>query len=481
MKKIARLAVLLSFSAFARGRIQNEDVKSLVEIQSGAQATTGTLTSGSACISLVGTTVNIAVGQFIYDQTTSGNVLSGTTVAGLPGTCAAGQIKMSANAAGNGSGDTLGFGGQMSQLTNDTKVYITANGLNEQLSTAIANNAFAGPGSNASSLVANGGLSVTLGGASSLVINIKTASGGAPTVGNPVVPYFQTQTVLDGKFSPINITTAMSLTLPQNATLGLPLASSSNTLGPANDFFVYLLNDLGVLDMCAMSGTPPNDNHLGASPTLISSSSRTRGVMYCAHSHTNFTDPSYPIRLIGRVNTELYHGTATDSWLGPINEVSLSATASLSQPVVTPWVAYAPTFSNSGSTAAPSYSYQWRRVGDSIEIRGFTSFASTGTVGSGTYTWSLPAGLLLDTTKFAPGAPITAACGPGYATSGSLHQADGVTFMTDASNFALFVQDPSTFSNGHQSVSSTFLSTTPGSGSGGTYLHFCRVPIQGWY
>ena len=46
---------------------------------------------------------------------------------------------MSANAAGSGTGDTITFGGQDSQLINDSKIYVTGNSLNETLNTAIVN------------------------------------------------------------------------------------------------------------------------------------------------------------------------------------------------------------------------------------------------------------------------------------------------------------------------------------------------------
>lgn len=477
MKKIARLAVLLSFSAFARGRIQNEDVKSLVEIQSGAQATTGTLTSGSACISLVGTTVNIAVGQFIYDQTTSGNVLSGTTVAGLPGTCAAGQIKMSVNAAGNGSGDTLGFGGQMSQLTNDTKIYITANGLNEQLSTAIANNAFAGVGANSSALIANAGLTTTLTGASTLILTLTTASSGVPSVGNPVVPYFRNVSLVGAAFAPVNITSTLTLTLPVNGRIGLPPPGSVG-LGTAANIWVYFLNDGGTADLCVTGVTPLDDAGFAVNPAQVAVGGNTAGQLYCANTHSA---GSYSIRLAFRINTALTLSSGSDyTWRGPINETALNTTSPVNKPVITPWVAYTPTFSNAASTASPSYFYYWRRVGDTMEIHGETRFTSFGTTGSGTYTWSLPSGFTVDTNKQTTSGTIAATCGPGYVRSGTSIQADGITYLTDTTHFALFVQDPAAFANGHNSVSSTFLSTNPAGGTGGNYMHICRVPILGW-
>lgn len=161
-RSLALLLVLLTANpAFALpGRIQNEDVKSLTDIQSSVNTITGTVTSGNACITSPSSTSRLATGQFIYDTTTSSNVPSGTTIAGLPGSCSAGQIQMSANAAGNGSGDTLTFGGQMSQLINDTKIYVTANSLNQQLSTAITTGAVGGGSGAAQNILTNPGFEI---------------------------------------------------------------------------------------------------------------------------------------------------------------------------------------------------------------------------------------------------------------------------------------------------------------------------------
>lgn len=150
------LALFAPVVCNAAGKIMNSDVRSLTEIQSAVLTTTGNLSSGNACIASPGSTAGLAVGIYIYDSTTPGNVLTGTTVAGLPGSCSAGQIQMSQNAAGNGTGDTLKFGGTVSQLINDTKIYVTGLGLNKQLSAAIAAGDLAGV-AGAQQVLINGG------------------------------------------------------------------------------------------------------------------------------------------------------------------------------------------------------------------------------------------------------------------------------------------------------------------------------------
>lgn len=147
-RKILALLTILTTalppSAFAVGRIQNEDVKSLSDIKASVLTTTGNLSTGSACITSIGSTTGLATGQFIYDTTTPANIPAGTTIAGLPGTCSAGQVQMSANGT-TATGDTITFGGQLSQLVNDLKIYDSTN--QQQLSASIASGILGGAGS----------------------------------------------------------------------------------------------------------------------------------------------------------------------------------------------------------------------------------------------------------------------------------------------------------------------------------------------
>lgn len=129
--------LLFSLQAGAVGKIQNENVKSQAEIKAANATITGTVTNGTACITSPSSTAGLFVGLYAYDTTTPANISSGVTIAGLPGTCSAGQIQLSSNSAGSGTGDTITFGGQLSQLINDTKIYATGSGV--PLSTAIAN------------------------------------------------------------------------------------------------------------------------------------------------------------------------------------------------------------------------------------------------------------------------------------------------------------------------------------------------------
>lgn len=69
---------------------------------------------------------------------------------------------------------------------------------------------------------------------------------------------------------------------------------------------------------------------------------------------------------------------------------------------VTDWVSYTPTF-NSGftvGTGGAENKWLWRRVGDSIEISGVVRLGTSGaSMGTGDFTFTIPSGMSIDTTK----------------------------------------------------------------------------------
>lgn len=71
---------------------------------------TGTLTLASVCVSSPSSLVGIYVGVGVTDTTTPTNLPGGTTVAGLPGSCSAGQIQLNNTPNAGGTGNTLVFG-----------------------------------------------------------------------------------------------------------------------------------------------------------------------------------------------------------------------------------------------------------------------------------------------------------------------------------------------------------------------------------
>ena len=93
--------------------------------------------------------------------------------------------------------------------------------------------------------------------------------------------------------------------------------------------------------------------------------------------------------------------TATATWI--IDYLLACGKSEVAQgPVVTDWQDYTPTF-NSGFTVGtggnPGEWWKFRRVGDSIEIDGGFQLGSTGSMGTGNWSFSLPSGLNVDNSK----------------------------------------------------------------------------------
>jgi hypothetical protein len=308
--KLNYLAVLVMFligsceMAHAVGKIQNEDVKSLSDIQSSVLTTTGNLTVGSACIASPGSTAHLAIAQFIYDSTVSSRIPSGTVIAGLPGSCSAGQIQMSNNATASSTGDTLTFGGQMSQLTHSSKIYDELNA--QQLSTSIASGALAGSGAFQSYALNNVGIQSSVS-ASALTVALKQRDGTSdPSSGSPVTIGFRNPTATTGGFAVSTFTSALSLTIPSVTTIGTVSAQQAY-------IYVYAMYN-GGSPVLAVSLRGDFDNGSLQSSSAISGGASAT-TLYSASAVS-----SSPVRLLGRLSvTEATAGT----WASNADESSL--------------------------------------------------------------------------------------------------------------------------------------------------------------
>lgn len=138
----ALILLMTATTAFAAGKIQDDDVRSVADIRASVLTTTGNLSSGTPCIASPGSLSHLAVGQFIYDTTSSAKIPAATMIAGIPGSCSSGQIQMSANATASATGDTITFGGQDSQTIHTSKIWDSFN--SQILSTSISSGAFGG-------------------------------------------------------------------------------------------------------------------------------------------------------------------------------------------------------------------------------------------------------------------------------------------------------------------------------------------------
>lgn len=406
---------LFAVSAYAKGRIQNEDVKSLSDITAAVLTTTGNLTSSNACIASPGSTSGLATGLFIYDTTNSSFVPSGTTVAGLPGTCSAGQIQMSANATNSSTGDALTFGGQSSQLINDTKIWLTGVTPNQQLSTALAAGAIGGSGgsknylttyiASTSSSTANTGngnfeqgstSGWSLGTVGTLTNGLPT---GSPTFGSGASGNLSISTVTAG--SQIAGNYSLSYASSAATTQGNMLASSAFFIDSEDQAkvmtvkFYYTANSGSANDN--WSGTSSNSFGWAAYDVTNSAwlsgagnfcMTQSSGKGYCTGTFQTAVTTTQ-IRFV-MYNVNATSGATTlyfdDFFVGP-------QTAPVG-PAMNDFISYTPTLATNTNTTIQSATY--RRVGDSLQGMVRLSFSGAST---SAMTVSLPSGLSIDTTK----------------------------------------------------------------------------------
>lgn len=308
MRKIRYVLLALIFistTVLATGRIQNEDVKSLLDLETALATITGDVSFGTNCITNPSSLTGISVGAYIYDLSTPANIPAATTVAGIPGTCSAGQIQMSAAAAGSGVADSISFGGQASQLVNDTKIWVTGGGLNKQLSQAITDGDFSGTITE-STLLTNAGISSSVS-ANALTINLTTATGATPSGGSMVQVAFRNPTDTTGQYSVVNISSGLSITIPAGTTLG-------TMNGVFSYLYVYLVYNSGT-PVLAVSLNGTRDNGSTQAINAISGGSDPYN-LYGASGLLN-----QPIRLLGRL---LVQEATAGQWASGAQELALN-------------------------------------------------------------------------------------------------------------------------------------------------------------
>ena len=190
--------------------------------------------------------------------------------------------------------------------------------------------------------------------------------------------------------SDLSATITFTQTSSTNVTLSSQLTTTGITLsGSATGIIIP-------------SGTPsPTTNALyNNSGTLYFNGSSIGGASLSSPL-TGFT--------LGTDGTQL---TATDTILQAFQKIqvqdnTLSTNIASLQPAtlasaIGSWTAYTPTWT--ASTTNPTIGNGWitgfyRRVGDSVEIKILAQLGSTSSIGSGTYNFSLPAGLNIDASK----------------------------------------------------------------------------------
>lgn len=446
MKKIL-LALALIFgmsqtsSASFPGLIQNSNVASQAQIQASVLTTTGNLSSGGACIASPASIAGLVSGLYIYDSTTPTNVPSGTTIVGIATSpCTSGQIKMSANAAGTATGDTLTFGGTAAQLINDTKIWLTANSLNTTLSAAITAGAIGGGGGGGVQLLANSGFEIGSSGNPPPSWTITTGTGSLSTA----VFYAGTQAA---------VVTASSQT-----------SSIQQDVTPTQ---VY--NAVNMEASCKVLTTLTN---VQVCPRLVGSDITAQCVavpstgtwQYVAASFVGASSGSMGVQ-VGMTGSGTGSFTVDDCYVGPSRLLGTGFFG------VDP-VAYTPTLTGFGT--ASSVSVQYSKAGKYLIAQG--SFVA-GTVTASLASLTLPAGLTIDTgvitianTSSNPGQVVGV-----YGNNGSGSTTANIVTATGTSTSILYFAQ-----NGGSAANITPANGNNISATGNTTSFSFKIPIQGW-
>lgn len=146
IRLMAAASLLVASICGASGKIQNEDVKSVSDVQSSALITTGNLTISNNCLSGLASVTNLGAGQYVYDTTNPTAIAAATTITAVGACSGANSVTMSSTAVSSHTGDTVTFGGTASQVVNASKIYVIGDGIDNTLQYAIDNNLIGGGG-----------------------------------------------------------------------------------------------------------------------------------------------------------------------------------------------------------------------------------------------------------------------------------------------------------------------------------------------
>lgn len=176
---------------------------------------------------------------------------------------------------------------------------------------------------------------------------------------------------------------------------------------------------------------------------------------------TNSNSTSY--RLIFHVAS-----TNTSAWTLNLDSLEVGPQITNTGAPVTDWASFTPTGSWTTNT---TYTGQWRRVGDSMDLDVFISLSGAPT--SATLTVNIPFGASIDTTKLSAGT--------------SQSQANGESFISASSSYIAVVPTYNTATNIRIVYASSIgalgvvTQSTPITFGTGNSIHFtARFPIVGW-
>lgn len=384
------------------------------------------------------------------------------------------------NADFKSSAEIISAGGTIAGLLNDSKIYVSANGLNETLSTAITNGDLGGGGTN----------------------YIKNTNGTGGTTGYTAFKDAAGTTPVDGTGgSPTHISVSTTGTNPLFGAASLTISNSGSSSaqgeGVSYDFTIDKGLQASVLTTSfsyqQISGTfqpgiDPNGQLSDLEVYLydvtnaqviqpagykLYCASTTIPCVYTGTFQTASNSTSY--RLIFFVPT-----TNTSAWSLKLGNVSVGPGSKQSITPVTDWQDYSLTI---GATTSPPAlgtttvnHARWRRVGDSMEIGYDLVVTSAGSAGSGTYKWPIPSGYTIDTSKQRVSTTLMEASVGSVSIEVFGNQKVGQVQVYDANNLAIGYQDSTT------NAFNFLASGLNGFGNSTTfrYSFHALVPIVGW-
>lgn len=141
-----------------------------------------------------------------------------------------------------------------------------------------------------------------------LTIAVKQKDGTDPTSGTPSRVAFRSETITDGDYDIVEITSATSVVAPQGATLGY--AGSDTAV-----IYVYLINNAGAAEIAIRSASKVDEGDLH-STTAIGTGSDSSGAFYSTTLRT-----SLPVRYLGRITITM--GSVAGDWDNSPTQINL--------------------------------------------------------------------------------------------------------------------------------------------------------------
>lgn len=301
----------------------------------------------------------------------------------------------------------------------------------------------------------NVGLAASVG-SSALTISLKGVDGNDPSASNPVYVPFRNVTAATGTPTWLSVTAATSIVVSSGSTLGM-------TSGVAATLAIVAINDGGTFRLGVINPLvrPLNDGIVSTTAEGGAGAADSAGVIYTGTAATS------------KAMTVLGYATITaataGTWAAVPTTLKVGGAPELNDvvPIITPWVAYTPTFTGFGTPSG--IFFESRRVGDTLEVRGkFTAGTSTATEARITLGFN---GTNANVTSDSVKVPSIQCAGLGV-----------VGVATDSLYTILIESAVGYFTFGIQDVSAAGLTKLNGNSflSGNTISFSASVPISGW-